>query len=131
MAAFAEDLRAHNGDPNKVAEACIDMSQAFIKGTAESLPKAEVTFDRFHAVKIVNDAVDKVRRVEQKAEPALKGTRHIWLRNPGTLSERHRATLDSPPARTLKTARAYHIRLGFQDLYRQEGPDAAALYLKR
>jgi transposase len=129
--AFAKDLREHNGNPDNVTEACIDMSPAFIKGTAESLPKAEVTFDRFHAVKIVNDAVDKVRRAEQKAEPALKGTRYIWLRNPGTLSERQRATLDSLPARTLKTARAYHIRLGFQDLYRQEGPDAAARYLKR
>jgi transposase len=131
VAAFTEDLKAHGGDPDKVTEACIDMSQAFIKGTAESLPKAEVTFDRFHAVKIINDAVDKVRRTEQKAEPALKGTRYLWLRNPDTLSARQRATLESLPAQTLKTARAYHIRLGFQDLYRQESPDAAARYLKR
>jgi transposase len=107
------------------------MSPAFIAGTAESLPNAAVTFDRFHAAKIINEAVDRVRRAEQKAEPMLKGTRYIWWRNPDTLSDRQRATLASLPAQTLKTARGYHIRLGFQELYRQDSPDAAARYLKR
>jgi transposase len=85
------------------------MSPAFIKGTTEHLPKAAITFDRFHAVKIVNDAVDEVRRAEQKNESLLRGTRYIWLRNPKTLSRRQRATLDSLPTRHLKTARAYQI----------------------
>ena len=43
------------------------MSPAFIKGTAASLPKAAVTFDKFHAIKIINEAVDQVRRAEQKS----------------------------------------------------------------
>ena len=60
VAAFAEDLAAHGGEPTAIEEVCIDMSPAFIKGVAESLPEAAVTFDKFHAVKIVNDAVDQV-----------------------------------------------------------------------
>lgn len=131
VAAFAKDLKDHNGDPTQIAEACIDMSPAFIKGTADHLPNAAVTFDRFHAVKIINEAVDRVRRAEQKVETMLKGTRYIWLRNPATLSERQRATLQSLPLQTLKTARAYHIRLGFQDLYRQDSPEMAKSYLKQ
>jgi transposase len=131
VAAFADDLTAHGGDPDQVCEVCIDMSPAFIKGTADSLPNAAVTFDRFHAVKIVNDAVDQVRRAERKAHVLLKGTRYIWLRNPENLSERQRATLDALPTRTLKTARAYQIRLAFQDLYEQDSPEQAAQYLKR
>ncbi len=59
VAAFADDLTAHSGDPDAVAEVCIDMSPAFIKGTADSLPNAAITFDKFHAVKIINDAVDQ------------------------------------------------------------------------
>ena len=55
--AFAADLKAHGGDPEAITEVCIDMSGAFIKGTAEHLPNAQITFDKFHAVKIVNDAV--------------------------------------------------------------------------
>jgi transposase len=51
VAAFADDLKAHSGDPDAVAEVCIDMSPAFIKGTADSLPNAAITFDKFHAVR--------------------------------------------------------------------------------
>ncbi len=131
VAAFAEDLGAHHATPEQVEEVCIDMSPAFIKGTAESLPNAHVTFDRFHAMKIVNHAVDRVRRAEQKVQHALKGTRYIWLRNPGNLSQRQSATLASLPTRNLKTARAYRIKLAFQDLYSEETTEQAADYLKR
>ena len=130
VAAFADDLAAHGGDPAAVSEVCIDMSPAFIKGVADSLPKAAVTFDKFHAVKIINDAVDQVRRAEQKQQGLLRGTRYIWLRNPDNLSERQRATLESLPTRHLKTARAYQIRLAFQDLYDQPS-EAAVSFLKR
>jgi transposase len=130
VAAFAEDLTAHGGDPEAIEEVCIDMSPAFIKGVAESLPEAAVTFDKFHAVKIINDAVDQVRRAEQKQQGVLRGTRYIWLRNPDNLSERQRTTLDSLPTRHLKTARAYQIRLAFQELYDQPS-EAAASYLKK
>ena len=75
--------------------------------------------------------VDQVRRGEQKHQNVLKGTRYIWLRNPENLSERQRATLDSLPTRHLKTARAYQIRLAFQDFYRQDNPKQATQYLKR
>ena len=130
VAAFANDLAAHGGDAEAIEEVCIDMSPAFIKGIAESLPEAAVTFDKFHAVKIINDAVDQVRRAEQKGQSLLRGTRYIWLRNPNNLSERQRTTLESLPTRHLKTARAYQIRLAFQELYDQPS-EAAASYLKK
>jgi transposase len=107
------------------------MNPAFVKGTAEHLPNAAVTFDTFHAVKTVNDAVDQVRRSEQKAQSLLRGTRYIWLRNPKTLPERQQTTLDAMPTRHLKTARAYQIRLAFQDLYDQPSAEAGAGFLKK
>ena len=131
VAAFADDLAAHGGTPRRSSEVCIDMSPAFIKGTAEHLPNAAITFDKFHAVKIVNDAVDQVRRAEQKRQSLLRGTRYIWLRNPANLSDRQQATLDALPTRHLKTARAYQIRLAFQDLYDQPPAEAGAEFLKK
>ena len=71
VAAFAEHLAAHGGDPAAIAEVGIDMSPAFIAGTAESLPNAAITFDKFHLVKLINEAVEKVRRAEQKQEQPL------------------------------------------------------------
>jgi transposase len=131
VAAFAADLAAHGGDTSAVSEVCIDMSPAFIKGAAESLPNAAVTFDKFHAVKIVNDAVDCVRRAEQKDRGfLLKGTRYLWLRNPAGLSHTQRLELESLAGHNLKTARAYQIRLNFQELFAQPAA-AAAAFLKR
>ncbi len=131
VAAFADDLAAHGGDAEAVNEVCIDMSPAFIKRTAEHLPNAAITFDRVHAVKIINDAVDQVRRAEQKGQSVLRGTRYIWLRNPANLSDRQQATLDSLPTRHLKTARADQIRLASQDLYQQPSDEAAARFLQK
>jgi transposase len=131
VAAFADDLAAHRGDPETIEEVCIDMSPAFIKGVGDSLPNAAITFDKFHAVKIINDAVEKVRRAEQKSQSLLRGTRYIWLRNPANLSARQRATLERLPTRHLKTARAYNIRLAFQDLYDQPSVQAGAGFLRK
>ncbi len=64
----------------------MDMSPAYIKGARESFPDAEITFDRFHVVKLLNDAVEKVRRTEQKERPELKRSRWLWLWNPERLS---------------------------------------------
>ena len=33
---------------------------AFIKGILEEFPKAHLTFDRFHVMQLMNDAVDEV-----------------------------------------------------------------------
>lgn len=129
--AFAADLTEHGGDPEAVTEVCIDMSPAFIKGVGETLPNAAITFDKFHAVKLVNDAVDQVRREEQKKQALLRGTRYIWLRNPENLSERQQAVLEALPSRHLRTARAYQIRLAFQELYDQPSATAGEAFLKR
>ncbi len=131
VAAFADDFAAHGGDPKAISEVCIDMSPAFISGVADNLPNAAVTFDKFHAVKIINDAVDEVRRSEQRKNAELRGTRHIWLRNPQNLSDRQKATLEALPTQHLKTARAYQIRLSFQDFYDQPATEQARTYLKK
>src|SRR6516164_2722414 len=92
--AFAADLAAHGGNPEAVAEVCIDMSPAFIAGIAQSLTNAQITFDKFHLVKLINEAVDAVRRAEQKSHAELNKSRYLWLKNPRNLSERQRAQLD-------------------------------------
>ena len=70
------------------------MSQAFIKGAREHFPPgAKLTFDKFHVVKVVNDAVDSVRREERKEAPSLAHTRYLWLKNPQTLTEKQKALL--------------------------------------
>jgi transposase len=129
--AFADDLEAHNGDASHVKQVCIDMSAAFIKGVTENLTEAEITFDKFHAVKLVNDAVDKVRRAEAKGRPELKRSRYLWLKNEPALSAESRASLQALTRLHLKTARAYQIRLALQEVYQQPTWEWGALFLDR
>jgi len=55
---FVDALESHNGDRNQVKDASCDMSPAFIKGVEKFLPEANITFDKFHILKIINKAVD-------------------------------------------------------------------------
>ena len=63
---------------------CSDMSPAFISGITEQFPGSSLTFDKFHVMKMANEAVDQVRREEQHHNAELKNTalRHmVWVRN--------------------------------------------------
>lgn len=86
VARFAADLAERGGDPDAIESASIDMSRAYIKGVTDHLPKAEITFDKFHVVALASKALDKTRRLEQRAEPELKGLRWALLKKPENLT---------------------------------------------
>jgi len=131
VAEFADHVDARGGDASRVKEVCVDMSGAFIKGVTENLTEAEITFDKFHVMKLIGDAVDKVRRAESKSRPELKRSRYLWLKNETNLNAAQRATLGSLRHTNLKTARAYHLRLAFQDIYKEYSREWATLHLDR
>jgi transposase len=116
---FSNDFHDHGGETSSVEEVCCDMSPAFIEGVSLCLPNAEITFDRFHVMKIINEAVDKVRRNEQKDHKELKRSRYIWLKNPESLTAKQHQQMDILSQLNLKTAQAYHIRLNLQELWEQ------------
>jgi transposase len=120
--AFCGDLRAHGGDPSRIRDVCMDMSEAFQKGAAEELPAAAVTFDRFHVIKLVGEAVDEVRRLERSEQPELKNSRYAFLKNPANLSASQFERLLHLSELNLKTMKAYHMRLNLQEAWTQ--PDA-------
>jgi transposase len=131
VARFADHVDEHNSDASRIKEVCIDMSAAYMKGVSENLTEAEITFDKFHAVKLVNDAVDQVRRAESKDRPQLKYSRYLWLMNESRLSIDQSLSLEALCRMNLKTARAYRIRLAFQDIYDCPSRDWGELVLNR
>jgi transposase len=130
LKAFKEDLVAHGGDPDRITEASIDMSPAFIKGLGDHFPNARLTFDRFHVMKLIGEAVDEVRRQEVKDYPELKKTRYVWLKNPSNLTAHQAEMLEALRNANLKTAEAYRMRVTLQDFYEQANPNAAKLFLQ-
>jgi transposase len=130
VAAFKADLLAHGGKAENIEEAYMDMHQAFIKGIHAAFPNAHLTFDRFHVMKMANEAVDQVRRQEAKDQPELKRTRYCWLKNPSNLSSRQRERIQDLKCSNLQTAEAYRMKLTLQDFYEQSNLLAAGQFLE-
>lgn len=131
--AFVDDVKAHNGDPELIKDVSCDMSPAFIRGVEDYLPDANITFDRFHIMKILNKAVDEVRKQEVRTQLILKGHKYIFLKNESNLTGKQRQTRKdlSISKLNLKSIRALHIRENFQEIYKAESFQEFEALLKK
>jgi len=130
---FVFSLEARNGDRNQVEQVSCDMSRAYIKGVELYLPNAEITFDKFHILKLINKAVDEVRRKEVSTRPILVNSRYALLKNEENLTAKQREKLDElkMPKWNLKSIRALHIRENFQAIYDAKTEDEFEILLKK
>ena len=114
---FADFLEAHGGRREAVTDASIDMGAAFEAGIKESFPNAEITFDKFHVIKLANEAVDQVRREEARNNFQIKGRRYIFLKNVDHLTQEEKEALSRLEAQNLDTIQAMQIRMNLQQLF--------------
>ena len=130
---FKENLELHGGNAKNIENVSCDMSPAFIKGVKENLPNAEITFDKFHILKIINHAVDQVRKEEAKSLDLLKNTKFIFLKNSSNLTKKqsHILTELSISKLNIKSIRALHIRENFQEIYYAQNNDDFEKLLKK
>jgi transposase len=133
MGELSQFLSEHKAAPGQITSVSIDMSPAFIKGVTEHLPNARITFDKFHVVAHASAAVDKMRRIEQKTDPSLKGLRWTLLKDRQRLSESQQADLDAFIARvtTKRTARAWLYREQLRDILDRKQINVVSAMLKR
>lgn len=130
---FKEDLEAHNESATSIKDVSCDMSPAFTKGVKEHLPDARITYDKFHIIKLMNEAVDTVRRSEAQEAKILKGTRYIFLKNASNLTQKQTAALKQCTLcnMNLKTVRAYNIKTAFQEIYAATTKEEFVTYLNK
>jgi transposase len=121
---FAAFLEAHGGDRRAVTDASIDMSAAFEAGIKENFVNAEITFDKFHVIKLANEAVDEVRRQEARNKFQIKGRRYIFLKNVDRLTNQEKQTLSELEAENLDTVQAMQIRMNLQQLFTKDAKTA-------
>jgi len=131
---FAQDLKEHKGNPDGITDVSIDMSPAFINGVETSLPNATITFDKYHIMKLINTAVDEVRKAETREQNILRGQRYLFLKNRENLTEsqlKSLQTIESMSKLNLKTVKAYHIRENFQKIYKEATKEGFEKCLKK
>ena len=94
----------------------IDMSAAYEKAITDRLPNATIIFDRFHVQQLSTNAVEEVRRDQQRkrrtaGDPdeakVTKGTRFALLKNPWNLTLEQGRKLSAVLRNNVHLFRAY------------------------
>jgi transposase len=95
----------------------MDMCQAYENSVRQHLPDGQqkIVFDKFHVAKHLGEAVDRVRRGEnkillQEGDKQLVGTKYDWLRNPENFAARQWREFTALRDSKLKTARAWALK---------------------
>ena len=107
----------------------VDMSPSFIAGTKTHFPNAAIHFDRFHVVKLLNEAMDTVRKQERKEHDELKGKKYLFLKNKKNLSDRKTEELSKLITLYPTLGAAYRLKILFNTLWEMDTPEAASLFL--
>jgi len=124
-----------------------DLSAAYISAVRENAPDAVYVFDHFHMVKLINEALDKVRRrivrqerAKEKKEGSdekggrssvVKGTKYILLRNSKDLTDpKDVDRLNAALELNHDLSVAYYLKEDARLIWNCESKNQAALQLK-
>jgi transposase len=100
-----------------IAAVAMDMWDPYVNSVQAHLPESanKIVFDKYHIAKHLGEAVDRVRRREQKVLKAegddrLTGTKYQWLRSPANLEDAQRREFAQLVYSELQTARAWALK---------------------
>lgn len=95
----------------------MDMWDPYENSVRQHLPEAEdkIVYDKFHVAKHLGEAVDRVRRAENKVlraegDESLVGTKYQWLRHPDHFTDEQWREFRELRDSKLKTARAWALK---------------------
>jgi transposase len=123
LADFWPKLRASGA---QIQAAACDMSAAYWSAIMEHLPEADLVFDRFHIVKLVNTAIDETRRGIQRVLDAtgrkfLKGKRYLLLRGKNNLTPEQTSELEEALKFNEPLFQAHYLKEELRALWDQGG----------
>jgi transposase len=102
----------------------VDMWDAYLNSIRKHVPEADrkIVFDKFHIAQHLTDAIDRVRRTENKqlraeGDDRLKGTRFDWLRNPNNMKWREKLKFMALKKAHLKSSRAWALKQAAMEVF--------------
>lgn len=105
-----------------VLAVALDMWPAYMNAAQALLPEAVLVHDKFHVVKHLSEAVDNVRKAENKSllkegDSQLKDAKYLFLKKPERMSQTQRDRFEELRASNLKSARAWAIKEQFGEFW--------------
>ena len=109
----------------------MDMSHAFYSAVKQELPHVDVVFDHFHVMKMMNTALDDIRKEQQKiCGNVLKGERFLFLKNYDSLDVNGMERLNTLLAANEPLFVAYTMKEQLRSFWTQESREDAEAFLK-
>jgi transposase len=117
----------------RIAAVAMDMSAAYISAVERHLPDADIVFDRFHVMKLMNEKLTALRRdlyrqlTDDLHKQVLKGTRWLLLKNPENLCDERQERERLAEALRLNEplALAYYLKEELREFWNQPHTTAA------
>ena len=113
-----------------------DFWQAYRNSIVNQVPDAEIVHDHFHISQYLGEAVDLVRRQENKTlrktgDDSLTGTRQLWLYNSENLEDEAYEKMETARRRAIKTSRAWSLKELFRSFWTYRTVTWAKKFFKR
>jgi transposase len=118
---FTGKLERKGGNTCNITNVTSDMSRAFIPAIEEHFQNAKITVDKFHVKKLFTDALDKVRRMEQREvrdKQKLYISRRLLMIPNAKLTDKQADKVQEITELYPKTGMAYSIVTSLDDFYR-------------
>ena len=114
-----------------------DLSAAFIGSVLEKSPDAIHVFDHFHVIKLMNDKLDEIRRLQFNMEKdinrrkVLKGTRFLLLCNGEDIYDnKYKTRLEDALAMNEPLSKVYYLKEQLREIWVQVNKEDAEKVLE-
>ena len=116
---FSYKLMEKGGDCEKIKFATLDMSKAYMNGMQECFPYAKLTIDKFHVKKLMLEALDEVRKAEQREHRSkeLHNSKKLLMIPETRQSEEQRLRVLELSKQYPKTGRAFRMVQALDTVY--------------
>lgn len=116
---FSCKLEAKGGSSEKISCVTSDLSKAYMSGVQECFPYAKLTIDKFHVKKLMLEAMDEVRKAEQKEHKSkeLLNSKKLLMIPETRQSEEQRRRVGELSRQYPKTGRAFRMVQALDTLY--------------
>jgi transposase len=120
---------------NKIKAIAVDMWEPFKLAITKSLPLAKIVYDKFHISKHLSEAIDKVRKQENRAliqqgKNDLKRTKYVWLKNRANWTAKQEELFNNLINMNFKVGIAWSLKEIFRMFWNFRNIKIAKLFLK-
>lgn len=117
-------------DRERIEIVCIDMWQPYREAVRQILPQVTIVVDKFHAVKMANQALEVVRKavraqLSEKQRRTLMHDRFILLRRRSELQPKDQLILEAWTKNFPVLGKAYEMKESFYEIWDAQSKDEA------